>query len=327
MEKERINWHDEALQLPLDDLRKIYKGLKTRRTLITTIPIFISVFIMFAYAIAGWSSMALFLYSGGKMHFSIAGAWDVIAIVVCCCVLIAYHGKVGNNIALWLLTSYTLIMLLFDRRISLLTLIAYVFLVAVRLPMAQIDDDIDFLRAMPTFPFNERVSGQMINVAEQKRKVQLIESAKGNIYSDNAEQIFEMPIPEPPQYEKGDTPEDYLQRKKTYIDGKMMVSSLTDEECDRQEDELYAHHIYRDKRKKAEGLPIAPEEIPDDGRLQEFDFTDHNKLNETYIISEDVHADEMEAGPPIKTEAPERIKISEEVHAEDFDFSLEQPKE
>ncbi|MBQ8120585.1 MAG: hypothetical protein IJ172_07415, partial [Ruminococcus sp.] len=226
MGNEKISWREEAKQLPLADLKKIYKSLNNKRVLITTIPIFISVLIMFVYAIAGWASTVLFLYSAGKFTFSIASAWDVIVGILCCCVLIAYHGKPANNIALWLLTSYTLIMLLFDTSISIFSLIMYIFLVAVRLPMAQIDEDIAFLRAMPTFPFNERVSGHMIEVAEYKRKKQLIESAKGNIYSDNAEQIFDMPLPEPPQYEKGDTPEDYLQRKHMYIDGKFTKTSL-----------------------------------------------------------------------------------------------------
>lgn len=322
MGNEKISWREEAKQLPLADLKKIYKSLNNKRVLITTIPIFISVLIMFVYAIAGWASTVLFLYSAGKFTFSIASAWDVIVGILCCCVLIAYHGKPANNIALWLLTSYTLIMLLFDTSISIFSLIMYIFLVAVRLPMAQIDEDIAFLRAMPTFPFNERVSGHMIEVAEYKRKKQLIESAKGNIYSDNAEQIFDMPLPEPPQYEKGDTPEDYLQRKHMYIDGKFTKTSLTDEEFDRQDDELYAHHIYRDKRKKAEGLPIAPQEIQDDGRLQEFDFTDHNKLNETYIISKDVYTEDFERAqrnPNVPSE--QDIPIDSSVVLEDLDFT------
>ncbi len=328
MGNEKISWREEAKQLPLADLKKIYKSLNNKRVLITTIPIFISVLIMFVYAIAGWASTVLFLYSAGKFTFSIASAWDVIVGILCCCVLIAYHGKPANNIALWLLTSYTLIMLLFDTSISIFSLIMYIFLVAVRLPMAQIDEDIAFLRAMPTFPFNERVSGHMIEVAEYKRKKQLIESAKGNIYSDNAEQIFDMPLPEPPQYEKGDTPEDYLQRKHMYIDGKFTKTSLTDEEFDRQDDELYAHHIYRDKRKKAEGLPIAPQEIQDDGRLQEFDYTLQDQPKKEDIqISEDVYTEDFER-VQMTADAPseEDIVLADDIQLEEFDFS-ERPQQ
>ena len=321
MGNERINWRDEALQMPLADLSRTYKRLKTKRMLITTIPIYIAMLVMFIYALAGWVSMASFLYSAGKFTFSIASAWDVIVSILCCCVLIAYHGKPANNIALWVLSSYTLIMLLFDTSISIFTLITYVYLVAVRLPMEQIDEDIAFLRAMPTFPFNGRVSDQMINVAEQKRKMQLIESAKGNIYSDNAEQIFDKPVPEPPQYEKGDTPEDYLQRKHMYIDGKFTKTSLTDEEYDRQDDELYERKIYTDKLKKQEKPPVF-EEIEDDGRLQEFDFTDHNKLNETYIISKDVYTEDFERAqrnPNVPSE--QDIPIDSSVVLEDLDFT------
>ena len=328
MGNEKISWREEAKQLPLADLKKIYKSLNNKRVLITTIPIFISVLIMFVYAIAGWASTVLFLYSAGRFTFSIASAWDVIVGILCCCVLIAYHGKPANNIALWLLTSYTLIMLLFDTSISIFSLIMYIFLVAVRLPMAQIDEDIAFLRAMPTFPFNERVSGHMIEVAEYKRKIQLIESAKGNIYSDNAEQIFDMPLPEPPQYEKGDTPEDYLQRKHMYIDGKFTKTSLTDEEFDRQDDELYAHHIYRDKRKKAEGLPIAPQEIQDDGRLQEFDYTLQDQPKKEDIqISEDVYTEDFER-VQMTADAPseEDIVLADDIQLEEFDFS-ERPQQ
>jgi hypothetical protein len=321
MGNERINWRDEALQMPLADLSRTYKRLKTKRMLITTIPIYIAMLVMFIYALAGWVSMASFLYSAGRFTFSIASAWDVIVGILCCCVLIAYHGKPANNIALWLLTSYTLIMLLFDTSISIFTLITYVYLVAVRLPMAQIDEDIAFLRAMPTFPFNERVSGHMIEVAEYKRKKQLIESAKGNIYSDNAEQIFDKPVPEPPQYEKGNTPEDYLQRKHMYIDGKFTKTSLTDEEYDRQEDELYERRMFTDKQKKAAPV-LTPKPIEDDGRLQEFDFTDHSKLNETYLVSQDVFTEDLEQIPRNKKVLKdEDIVLAEGITADDFDFS------
>lgn len=318
--EEKINWRDEALQMPLADLSRIYKKLKTKRMLITTIPIYISILVMFVYALAGWFSVATFLYSAGRFTFSIASAWDVIVCILCCCILIAYHGKTANNIALWVLASYTLIMLLFGTSISIFTLITYVYLAVIRLPMAQIDDDIAFLRAMPTFPFNERVSSSMIEVAEQKRKLQLIESAKGNIYSDNAEQIFDKPVPEMPQYEKGDTPEDYLQRKQFYVDGKYTRTSLTDEEYDRQEDELYERRMFTDKQKKAQTV-IAPQPIEDDGRLQEFDFTDHSKLNETYLVSSDVFTDEFDGTPLIEPPKPDDYVISDDLVIEDMDYT------
>ncbi|MBR7009083.1 MAG: hypothetical protein IKH90_10710 [Ruminococcus sp.] len=320
--EEKINWRDEALQMPLADLSRIYKRLKTKRMLITTIPIYTAIFVMLIYAIAGWASMASFLYSAGRFTFSIASAWDVIVSILCCCVLIAYHGKPANNIALWLLISYTLIMLLFNTSISIFTLITYVYLAVIRLPMAQIDDDIAFLRAMPTFPFNERVSSSMIEVAEQKRKLQLIESAKGNIYSDNAEQIFDKPVPEMPQYEKGDTPEDYLQRKQFYVDGKYTRTSLTDEEYDRQEDELYERRMFTDKQKKAQTV-IAPQPIEDDGRLQDFDYTMYAPPKKEDIkLSENIYAEDFD-GIQKTAEQPneEDIVVGEQVQLEEFDFS------
>lgn len=321
--EEKINWRDEALQMPLADLSRIYKKLKTKRMLITTIPIYISILVMLIYAIAGWASMASFLYSAGRFTFSIASAWDVIVSILCCCVLIAYHGKPANNIALWLLISYTLIMLLINTSISIFTLITYVYLVVIRLPMAQIDEDIAFLRAMPTFPFNERVSSSMIEVAEQKRKLQLIESAKGNIYSDNAEQIFDMPKPEEPQYEKGDTPEDYLQRKQFYVNGQFTRTSLTDDEFDRQEDELYERRMFMEKRKKAEGMPEMPKEIKDDGRLQDFDYTMYAPPKKEDIkLSENIYAEDFD-GIQKTAEQPneEDIIVGEQVQLEEFDFS------
>lgn len=285
------------MQMPLADLRNIYDGLRRKRVLFTTIPIFLAIASLFIYGVVGYISYYLFMMTQGQGGFkvSVVGALDIVAMMFCCFILIAYHGKPANNIALWLLTSYMLITLLFNTEVSVMILLTYIFLVAVRLPMAQIDEDIDFLRSMPTFPFNERVSSHMIEVAEHKRKIQLIESAKGNIYSDDAEQIFDMPIPEPPKYEKGDTPEDYFQRKKTYLDGKMIVSSLSDEEFDRQEDELYSHHIYRDKRKKAEGLPIVPQEIEDDGHLQDFDYTEFDPpKDDNIIVSDEVFIEEFD---------------------------------
>ena len=322
MEDKKIDWHEEVRQLPLEELNRIYKGLKGKRAVFVAIPIFFLSVLILIYGVGGYVTYASIMLSGGKSILFVSGAWDVIAAILCCFVLVAYHGKQGNNIALLSLTACVLMSLLFNESISIVSLLMYIYLVAVRLPMAKIDKDIEFLRAMPTFPFNGRVSDQMINVAEQKRKKQLIESAKGNIYSDDAEQIFDKPVPEPPQYEKGDTPDDYLQRKHMYIQGKYTKTSLTDEEYDRQDDELYERRMFTDKKKKQEGLPIPPEELPDDGRLQEFDFTDHSKINETYLVSEDVYTEEFEViQKTAKPQDEQDIVVPDEVYLEEFDFS------
>ena len=317
----KTNWRDEALQLPLEDLSRIYKRLKNKRTVITSIPIFFSVFVLIGYCIAGYGAYAAYMLSAGRGIINIASAWDFIAVIFCSCILLAYQGKQGNNVALIALTAYAAVSSIFIMRLSLAVLGMYIYILAVRIPLAGIDKDIEFMRAMPTFPFNGRVSDQMINVAEYKRKKQLIESAKGNIYSDNAEQIFDKPVPEPPQYEKGDTPDDYLQRKQFYVNGKYTKTSLTDEEYDRQDDELYERKIFTDKLKKLEKPPVF-EEIEDDGRLQEFDFTDHGKLNETYIISEDVYTEDFESiQKTAEALKAEDIPLSDDVQIEEFDFS------
>lgn len=301
MKNKKTDWRDEALQMPLSDLLNIYNNTKKKRFCITTIPIYLSIIILFIYGIEGWASFAVFMYF--HTFISIAGAWDFIIIILCCSVIIMYPKKSGNNIALILFTAYILFEYIFTKQISSVNALTLIYILAVRKPIANIDRDLEFLKSMPTFPFNERVSSQMINVANYKKKIQIIENSKGNIYSENAERIFDMPLPEPPKYEKGDTPEDYFQRKKTYIDGKMMVSSLSDEEYDRQEDELYSHHIYRDKRKKAEGLPIAPGEIQDDGRLQEFDFTSYMPPpDDDLTVPEDLRLEEIDFTEDIKQE-------------------------
>ena len=71
-----------------------------------------------------------------------------------------------------------------------------------------------------------------------------------------------------------------------------------------------------------------PEAIPDDGRLQEFDFTDHNKLNETYIISDDVFTEDFERIQKTKPAGNEQeIKVSQDVFLEEFDFSQRKKKQ
>ena len=324
MEEKKIDWHDELRQLPLSELSRIYKRTKGLRALFTTIPIIFLSLLMFIYGVAGYASYASIMLSAGTNFLSISGVWDVIAAMVCCFVLIAYHGTRGNNIAFLVLALSMIMSILFDKSISIVSLLMGIYIAAVRYPMAKLDDDIALLRAMPTFPFNGRVSDQMINVAEYKRKKQLIESAKGNIYSDNAEQIFDKPVPEMPQYEKGDTPEDYLQRKHMYIDGKYTKTSLTDEEYDRQDDELYERRMFTDKKKKEEGPPPVPDAIPDDGRLQEFDFTDHRKMNEIYIISNEVYTDEFDRTSNIEPPRPDDYVISDDLIIEDMDYT-EQP--
>ncbi|MBQ1535688.1 MAG: hypothetical protein IIZ62_03550, partial [Ruminococcus sp.] len=176
---------------------------------------------------------------------------------------------------------------------------------------------------MPTFPFNERISSQMFEVAEQKRKMQLIESAKGNIYSSNADQIFNMPKPEETLHEKGDTPEDYLQRKHIYIDGKFTKTSLTDDEFDRQDDELYERRMFMEKRQKAEGAPAAPEELPDEGTLQNMDYEERFKPDaDAIVISQDVFAEDFEQLERKKVQPKEEdIVLGDQVQLEDFDFS------
>ena len=237
----------------------------------------------------------------------------------------SYNGAKASNMVLIVSGADLLIQLAISMCCSnflylAASLIFSAYVILLRPFVLSLDSDIAFLRAMPTFPFNGRVSDQMINVAEQKRKIQLIESAKGNIYSDNAEQIFDKPVPEPPQYEKGDTPEDYLQRKQFYVDGKYTRTSLTDEEYDRQDDELYERRIFTDKLKKQEQQPVF-EELEDDGRLQEFDFTDHSKLNETYLVSPDVFTDEFDETLNAKPPKPDDYVISDDLVIEDMDYT------
>lgn len=324
MGTEKTDWRDEALQLPLADLKKIYENKKRMRTLTTSIPFMLALFVLLA-------SVVVTLFGGAftavmPVWFLLAAIVSIMAMFLRFFLGFSYNGVRGNNLVLIVsgadLVLQIVLSLLCANYLYLgLSVIFSAYVILLRPYVLSLDSDIDFLRAMPTFPFNGRVSDQMINVAEHKRKIQLIESAKGNIYSDNAEQIFDKPVPEAPQYEKGDTPEDYLQRKHMYIQGKYTKTSLTDEEYDRQEDELYERRMFTDKKKKQEGLPIEPEELPDDGRLQEFDFTDHSKLNETYIISKDVFTEDFERIQKTKTTAADDIVLSDDVMIEDFDFS------
>ncbi|MBQ2580555.1 MAG: hypothetical protein II574_02875, partial [Ruminococcus sp.] len=237
----------------------------------------------------------------------------------------SYNGSHGSNLVIIVSGADLALQLIFSLLCQNYMYLGFsvvfsAYVILLRPYVLSLDSDIAFLRAMPTFPFNGRVSDQMINVAEHKRKIQLIESAKGNIYSDNAEQIFDKPVPEMPQYEKGDTPEDYLQRKQFYVDGKFTKTSLTDEEYDRQEDELYERRMFTDKQKKSQPV-IAPQPIEDDGRLQEFDFTDHSKLNEMYLVSSDVFTDEFDGTPLIEPPKPDDYVISDDLVIEDMDYT------
>lgn len=318
------DWRDEAYTLPLADLKRIYEKKKNIRTLTTSIPFMIALMILFA-------ANYLVIFGAGftarmPAWFILAGLISIIAMFLRFFFGFTYNGAKANNMVLIvsgadLLIQFAISFCCSNLLYFALSVIFSGYVILLRPYVLSLDSDIAFLRAMPTFPFNGRVSDQMINVAEHKRKLQLIESAKGNIYSDNAEQIFDMPMPEMPQYEKGDTPEDYLQRKHMYIDGKFTKTSLTDEEYDRQDDELYERRMFTDKQKK-EPIELTPKPIEDDGRLQEFDFTDHSKLNETYILSKDVFAEDFERVQKTRRAAAEEdIVISPDVTTEDFDFS------
>jgi hypothetical protein len=260
--------------------------------------------------------------------FFTAVAISVVALIWRYIIAFSTKEKKGSNIVLIISAVELVLQVVLSHYLSTWSYLAFsilisIYLILIRPYVIQADRDIDFLRSMPTFPFNERISSQMFEVAEQKRKMQLIESAKGNIYSDNAEQIFEMPVPEPPQYEKGDTPEDYLQRKHMYIDGKFTKTSLTDDEFDRQEDELYERRMFTDRKKKAEGLPIAPEAIPDEGTLQNMDYNERHQPNaDEIVISQDVFAEDFEQLERKKVQPKEEdIVLGDQVQLEDFDFS------
>ena len=318
------DWRDEAYTLPLADLKRIYDKKKNIRTLTTSIPFMIALIILFAanYLVIFGAGLTARL----PAWFILAGLISIIAMFLRFFFGFTYNGAKANNMVLIvsgtdLLIQFAISFCCSNLLYSALSVIFSGYVILLRPYVLSLDSDIAFLRAMPTFPFNGRVSDQMINVAEQKRKIQLIESAKGNIYSDNAEQIFDMPMPETPQYEKGDTPEDYLQRKHMYIQGKFTRTSLTDEEYDRQDDELYERRMFTDKQKKAAPV-LTPKPIEDDGRLQEFDFTDHSKLNETYLVSQDVFTEDLEQIPRNKKVLKdEDIVLAEGITADDFDFS------
>ena len=321
---EKTSWRDEALQLPLDDLKNIYESKKRHRTLTTSIPFMIALLILLAA-----NYMAIFgggFATGMSVWFMTSGVFALAGMFLRFFLGFSYNGPHGSNLVIIVsgadLALQVLFSVLCENFLYLgLSMLFSAYVILLRPYVLSLDSDIAFLRAMPTFPFNGRVSEQMINVAEYKRKKQLIESAKGNIYSDNAEQIFDKPVPEPPQYEKGDTPEDYLQRKHMYVDGKYTKTSLTDEEYDRQDDEYYERKIFTDKIKKNTPKPVF-DELPDDGRLQEFDFTDHGKLNETYIISDDIYTEDFEhIQMTAKAPNAEDIPLSDDVMIEDFDFS------
>ena len=75
-----------------------------------------------------------------------------------------------------------------------------------------------------------------------------------------------------------------------------------------------------DKQKKEQTV-IAPQPIEDDGRLQEFDFTDHSKLNETYLVSPDVFTDEFDETLNAKPPKPDDYVISDDLVIEDMDYT------
>ena len=323
---EKISWRDEALQMPLADLKKIYERKKSIRKLTTSVPFMLALLVLLA-------ANYLVIFGAGftarmPVWFAVGGLVSLAAMFLRFFLGFSYNGAKASNMVLIVSGSDLLIQILIGLCCSnILYLAASVifsaYVIMLRPFVLSLDDDIAFLRAMPTFPFNGRVSDQMINIAEQKRKIQLIESAKGNIYSYNAEQIFDKPVPEPPQYEKGDTPEDYLQRKHMYINGKMTKTSLTDEEYDRQEDELYERRMFTDRKKKAEGLPIAPEAIPDEGTLQNMDYNERHQPNaDEIVISQDVFAEDFEQLERKKVQPKEEdIVLGDQVQLEDFDFS------
>ena len=78
--------------------------------------------------------------------------------------------------------------------------------------------------------------------------------------------------------------------------------------------------MFTDKQKKQESAIPAPAPIEDDGRLQEFDFTDHSKMNETYIISKDVFTDEFDETPMVEPPKPDDYVVSPDLVIEDMDY-------
>ena len=325
------DWREEALQLPLADLKTIYESKKRMRKLTTGVFFVFMIGIMLVSTVVYLlRDVSLLAVTGSVALFLTAAAISFASLIWRYVIAFSTKEKKGSNIVLIISALELVIQVILFCFIPTWIYLAFsvvisLYLILIRLYVIQVDRDIEFLRSMPTFPFNERVSSQMFEVAHQQRKMQLIESAKGNIYSENAEQVFEVPIPGQPSYEKGDTPEDYLQRTKTYIDGKMIVTSLTDDEFARQDDTDY-RLLYRDMDKNKNAPVPAPQELPDDGTLQNMDYNERHQPNaDEIVISQDVFAEDferLERKP--KQPKEEDIKMSGDVQLEDFDFSHRQ---
>ena len=75
-------------------------------------------------------------------------------------------------------------------------------------------------------------------------------------------------------------------------------------------------------------MPIAPQEIQDDGRLQEFDYTLQDQPKKEDIqISEDVYTEDF-GRVQMTADAPseEDIVLADDIQLEEFDFS-ERPQQ
>ncbi len=182
MEVIKSNWRDEALQLPLADLKKIYEHKKKMRKLSTSTPFVFSLCAILAATIAYLLMNVSNIASKGQLAlFFTAVAISVVALIWRYIIAFSTKEKKGSNIVLIISAVELVLQVVLSHYLSTWIYLAFsilisIYLILIRPYVIQADRDIDFLRSMPTFPFNERISSQMFEVAEQKRKMQLIRS-------------------------------------------------------------------------------------------------------------------------------------------------------
>lgn len=235
-----MNIREEYSIMPIGELKKYYKRVCRKFRFLACLPCVVVVPSFFVYGFLGWVSFFVSestLFMSG-INLGGSGAADYIVFAICGAILLS-HSKRSNNEALYVMGAFILLRFLFRGEITIISIVMLCYILAVRVPLEKLNSTIEFMRTIPTFPFNERVSNAMFNQHKFEKQEKIIRNAMGITVSYDYDKLLDKNY-KPPELseEEKETfiPDDYFQKHKMYLDGKVVESTLTENEIDRQRD-------------------------------------------------------------------------------------------
>ncbi|MBQ8967690.1 hypothetical protein [Ruminococcus sp.] len=188
MEDFRENWQT----MPDADLRYIYRRKTKEVKRLGSIAFAPLLPALVIYGFLGWVGFAGYEYSGfdrSAMNFESGRALYYIALAVSSCLIRTARDKFQWVIFLPVLASWPLVKVLFGEfSIEVVLMLCYLGYAYIRLIILL--PDIDFLKSLPRFPFDEHSAVRDIRIMDSRSAAEHLELSSGKAVARNYEDIF-----------------------------------------------------------------------------------------------------------------------------------------